>query len=257
MDLTHSDAESLQPEQAQQVLFPEHERDLLQLDDAATRKRYTAVSLERQVAKRDAIVRALAEGHGLLRIARAFGVSHHTVRALRDSRPDLVAIEKKQLSAQIGAVVKMSLDSMVERLEKGTWKPGSVDLGILLDKKALLDGEASLIVEHRHVLEASPDGFRERLKKVAGVTVDCESIVTPQNAQCLQGVSQDDTVCDTTAAADLGKAVVVADGVRALAGDAGNAGRADGTPGGGMPAGTAAVQPDGSIEAEKSTKGVL
>ena len=91
--------------QGQPSLFAVDELRLLKLDEPETRRHYTAASLERDTAKRDAICRALAEGHGLLRIAKAFGVSHHLVSALRDSRPDLVAIEKKQLSGQIGRIL--------------------------------------------------------------------------------------------------------------------------------------------------------
>jgi hypothetical protein len=54
-------------------------------------------------------------------------------------------------------------DSIEERLLDGTFKPGSVDLAILVDKKAALDGDASMIIEHRHTLDASPDAFVKRL----------------------------------------------------------------------------------------------
>jgi hypothetical protein len=171
---------ALQPtEQQQAALWPEIERDVLTIDQPETRKRYTAASLEKRVALRDAIVRALAEGHGLRRIAGVFGVSHHLVSALRDSRPDLVATEKKAMSNQLGRIAKLTADSLQERLEAGTWKPGSVDLAIILDKKAMLDGDPGLIVEHRHSVEVSAGGFAERLRaaiesKSIGGSVICQ-----------------------------------------------------------------------------------
>ena len=106
-----------QPASVQPPLFSELEMDLLTLDKAETKKRYTAASLNNQLALREGICRALAEGWGLLRIAKHFGTSHHLVSALRDSRPDLVAIEKKQLSGQIGRILRLSADKYEEALD--------------------------------------------------------------------------------------------------------------------------------------------
>lgn len=168
----------------QPSLFCEIELDLLTVDEPKTRKRYTAASLERCLAKRDAIVRALAEGHGLLRIARAFGVSHHLVSSLRDQRPELVAIEKKQLSGQIGRILKLSADKFEEALESGTVPAGQIPVafGIFSDKKAMLDGDAGLVIEHRHRIEASVDGFVARLKSAA-TAVESKSIGNAENCQ--------------------------------------------------------------------------
>lgn len=168
--------QSLVPFQAS--LFSDDELDLITIDQPETRKRYTAASLERHVAKRDAIVRALAEGWGLLRIASVYGVSHHLVSALRDARPELVAMEKKQLSGQIGRILKMSADKFEEALVKGMVPAGQIPVafGIFADKKAMLDGDAGLVIEHRHTIQASASGFLERLKQA----VDSESTgITP------------------------------------------------------------------------------
>lgn len=180
----------------QPSLFSEIELDLLTIDLPETRKRYTAASLERCVAKRDAIVRAMAEGHGLLRIAKAFGVSHHLVSSLRDSRPDLVAIEKKQLSGQIGRILKMSADRFEEGLVEGKISPAQIPVafGIFSDKKAALDGDASMIVEHRHKIEASASGFLSRLK----AAVDSKSTETESIPQQKGVVVDAELVSDTS-----------------------------------------------------------
>jgi hypothetical protein len=180
----------------QPSLFTELEMDLLTLDREQTRKRYTAASLERQVGKRDAILRALAEGHGLLRIAKAFGVSHHLVSALRDTRPELVAIEKKQLSGQIGRILKMSADRFEEALEHRLVPPGQIPVafGIFADKKAMIDGEAGLVVEHRHRIDASPEGFAARLR----AAVDLQSTVSAPIPQQKEVILEADVVADTS-----------------------------------------------------------
>lgn len=168
------------PAPVQGSLFSEFEADLLTLDKPETRKRYTAVSLERHLAKRDFIVRCLAEGHGLLRIARAAGVSHHLVSTLRDSQPHLVAIEKKQLSGQIGRILKLSADRFEEALERGMVPAGQIPVafGIFADKKAALDGEAGLVIEHRHTIPGSVEGFKARL----AAAVESGASATPSNA---------------------------------------------------------------------------
>jgi len=159
----------------QPSLFAEDELRLLTLDQPEMRRQYTAVSLARDTAKRDAICRALAEGHGLLRIARAFGVSHHLVSALRDARPDLVAIEKKQLSGQIGRILKMSADRYEEALAAGAVPVGQipVSFGIFSDKKASLDGDPSLVIEHRHTVQGgSVADFEAKLASMKRAAVD-------------------------------------------------------------------------------------
>lgn len=173
----------------QPSLFEVDELRLLKLDEPETRKQYTAASLDRDASKRDAICRALAEGHGLLRIARAFGVSHHLVSALRDSRPELVAIEKKQLSGQIGRILKMSADRYEEALAAGSVPVGQipVSFGIFSDKKGMLDGDPGMIVEHRHTLSGgSASDFAaklETMKRVRGVVASCESVSNPQQKE--------------------------------------------------------------------------
>lgn len=171
--------EELATEDGQAVLFSSDTIDLTKLDQPAAAKRFTAESLQRNRAKRDAIIRALAEGQGLLRIARAFGVSHHTVAALRDSRPDLVAIEKEQLSRNLGRVMSVCLERFEEGVVDGKVHPGQlpVGFGILADKKALLDGEATIRVERVQRHEVSLELVAGYLAKrgIALPAIDVES----------------------------------------------------------------------------------
>ena len=162
--------------QGQPSLFAVDELRLLKLDEPETRRHYTAASLERDTAKREAICRALAEGHGLLRIAKAFGVSHHLVSALRDARPDLVAIEKKQLSGQIGRILKMTADRYEEALAAGAVPVGQIPVafGIFSDKKSAIDGDPSLVIEHRHTIAGGTvQDFEARLAAMKRVAASC------------------------------------------------------------------------------------
>lgn len=171
----------------QQPLFDRSElpeaSELLRLDEPDAPKRFTAEHLDANIAKRDAVIRALAEGVGIIRIARAFGLSEHTVMALRDRRPDLVAMEKKQLSGQIGRILKLSAERYEEGLLAGKVAAAQIPVGfgIFADKKAMLDGEASLVIEHRHTSGASADDFIKKLEEMkrAKVPIDCASTVLP------------------------------------------------------------------------------
>ena len=181
----------------QPSLFAEEELALLTIDQPEARKHYTAESLAKNIAKRDAIVRALAEGHGLLRIARAFGVSHHLVSTLRDSRPDLVAIEKKQLSGQIGRILKMSADRFEEALANGVVPAGQIPVafGIFADKRAQLDGEAGMIVEHRLRIVGTAEGFRAKLQAAVDSAATGNQPVSKQKEIVLDA----EVVADTSA----------------------------------------------------------
>jgi hypothetical protein len=77
-------------------------------------------------------------------------VSHHTVKAIREREPELVATEKRRLSATLGHAARLCAESLIDDLQDGKVPANvkSISLGILLDKKAMLDGEPTLRVEH-------------------------------------------------------------------------------------------------------------
>ena len=166
---------------------------LATIEEPAQAKRYTGEQLERRIAVRDAVCRMLAEGMGIILIAkslRAQGVKigERSIMALRDRRPDLVAIEKKQLSTQLGRISKLMADSIESRLLAGTMKPGSIDLAVMVDKKMALDGDAGLVIEHRHTVAQSAEGFAQRLEQLKklksdAVVIDSESTVIQQETK--------------------------------------------------------------------------
>jgi hypothetical protein len=152
-------------------------------------KRYTAVELEKRVVVRDMVCRLLAEGVGIMRIAkslRAQGIEigERSIMALRDRRPDLVAIEKKQLSTGLARVLKLSLetyeDALINKKIPATQIP--IAFGIFSDKKAALDGDASLVIEHRHTIAQSADGFLAKLQAIKQAKVTNVTDVTPTDS---------------------------------------------------------------------------
>lgn len=134
----------------QGVLF-EAGAELLSVEERAKSGRYSGVIIERDRGKVRAIVQALAEGHGIIRVARAFGVSEHTVIGIRERHPDLIAMEKKNLSKLLGRVVAVGWEQYLEAVVDGRVSPRDlpVGLGIAGDKKALIDGEVTQRIEVR------------------------------------------------------------------------------------------------------------
>lgn len=153
--------------------------------------KYTGEELERRVIVRDRVVKALAEGVGIRKLARqlrseGIQIGEHSIMALRDRRPDLVATEKKQLSQQLGQITKLMADSIRERLVNGTMKPTPVDLAVMIDKRAVLDGDATLVIEHKHSFQGGVDDFKRRLEEMkrAKVTpIDLQSTETESKPQ--------------------------------------------------------------------------
>lgn len=119
--------------------------ELLTVDEDAKTGRYSGVIIDKNRAKVRAICAALAEGIGVQRIARAFAVSTHTVLAMRERHPELIAIEKKQLSGQVGRILKLSADRFEAALINGEVSPAllPVAFGIFTDKQAQLEAALS------------------------------------------------------------------------------------------------------------------
>jgi transposase-like protein len=137
--------QSIQPdliniEPGEELLFPE----------AKARRVFTGEVVARNQEKYRAIVEAIAGGHSCRDIAHRFGVSKNVVTAIRGAEPDLVGTEKKRLSRKLGTAVELGVEAWIESLQAGTLKPESipVGVGILFDKRALIEGEPTARVEH-------------------------------------------------------------------------------------------------------------
>lgn len=167
--------------------------ELAALDEPAVAKRYTGEKLEARLVVRDTVARMLAEGMGILLIARTLRnqgvkIGERSIMAFRDRRPDLVAIQKKQLSQQLGRITTLMADSIEARLLDGKMKPGSIDLAVMVDKKLQVDGDVQMVIEHRHTIGQSADGFLAKLEamkraKVIEVSGDSKSTVEVVNPE--------------------------------------------------------------------------
>jgi hypothetical protein len=145
--------------------------ELLSVEEDAKSGKYSGAIIEKNRDKVKAICGALAEGHGILRVAKAFGVSAHTVMGIRDRHPELIAIEEKQLTRQFGKILAVSAERLLDGLVSGAIAPAQipVGMGIVFDKKALLDGKPTSIVQHQDK-ELNVDAFNawvDQLPRIA------------------------------------------------------------------------------------------
>jgi hypothetical protein len=153
-------------------------RDLLWPDDVQ-RKRFTAEHVARNAGKYRAIVSALGEGLGIRQIARAFGVSHHTVAAIRERDAALVATEKEQMGRKFMRLARLAAERLEEALVNDQITPGQlpVAVGILADKSLMWTGQAVTqhVVRHEFALEAVKAQFAAVFEKRVGPPVELQS----------------------------------------------------------------------------------
>lgn len=127
--------------------------------------------VEQDREKVDAVLMAFASGIGKKRIARAFGLSPHTVRGIvqRAEAAGKIAPYKQRMSVRLAQAIELGVEQYIEALEEGKIAPGQipVGVGILTDKKALLDGEATSRVERTD--GPSLAEVIERMKRAKGL----------------------------------------------------------------------------------------
>lgn len=129
--------------------------------------------------KQAAIARALAGKLPLVDICRMFACSPHTVYAVRDQRPDLVASSKENL-AHLGAKFAMVSESCLEEFTKdliaGAVLPREKSFAAKLFADAALPlmGQPTAIVEHKKGKSASE--LAAKLAQVRAQIVDVEEV---------------------------------------------------------------------------------
>jgi DNA-binding Lrp family transcriptional regulator len=132
---------------------------------------FSGVIVERDRELVDSVLAAFTAGIGKRRIARAFGLSPHTVRGIvqRAEASGRIAPYKQRMSARLAQAIELGVEQYIEALEEGKIAPGQipVGVGILTDKKALLDGEATARVERTD--GPSVQDVIERMRRAKGM----------------------------------------------------------------------------------------
>ncbi len=182
---------SLKPPQ-QSALFDEVDlgSELLSIEQDRATNKHTGSTLDRRQALRDEICMRLCSGLSQRRVAKLYGVGRNTVAALVDRLEKAGKMEpyKKRMAAKLGQGIEQGTDLLLERLEAGdvTTHDLPVVVGILSDKRALLLGDPTSIIESTSapgLNQAAWDKVLEAITVESSVTIDSQSTAPLQIPQ--------------------------------------------------------------------------
>lgn len=147
-------SEEAKPEQDQALLFDEAQFFAGAVDGSAKRyAEHTGMTTQRRDELVQTMLERIAAGASQREVARLFKVSRNTVAAIVAQAEAAGKLEpyKQRVSKKLGRAIESGVEQFVEALESGEISPGQlpVSIGILSDKKAQIDGEATVTVEHR------------------------------------------------------------------------------------------------------------
>lgn len=157
---------------SQPALFDvsECERHLVELA-GLDRARFTGTTTEKDRELVDAVLAACAAGVPRVHVARLAKVSNNTVAGIieRAERSGEIAPWKERMSRQLARATEGLAASLVEAAENKTIPAGQqpIALAVLVDKKLLLDGEATSRVEH--VERVRPEDILAKIRQAQQV----------------------------------------------------------------------------------------
>ena len=95
----------------------------------------------REPAKYSQVVQSLKEGKGVIQIAVEQGLSKSTVQTIREKNRDILPSWKRRTAKALGDAGIALAESIALGHEKIPWTQKALSLGILLTKKAELEGK--------------------------------------------------------------------------------------------------------------------
>lgn len=153
------------------------ERHLVELA-GRDQERFSGSTTERDAELVSAVLDAVSAGVRYDQIARLARVSNHTVQGIveRAERSGRIAPYKERMSRQLGRITEALAGQMLDDVEAGKIAPRDKGLmtAMLVDKKLLLDGEATSRVEH--VERVRPEDVLAGIKRIQVVEVDGERL---------------------------------------------------------------------------------
>jgi len=139
------------------------------VDGKPDQERFSGAIIEKQQELVSAVLADLVQGHSQRLIASKYSISRHTISGIlsRAEASGKIAPYKQRLSAKLARAIEGGIEKYTEDLEAGKIQGAQipVGIGILSDKKALIDGEATEVIEHRHTVNL--ETWRESLRIAA------------------------------------------------------------------------------------------
>lgn len=170
-------------EERQPALFsPGDLPDLPALVEGAKRFVHTGKIVTKNEERAAAIAQAFLETGFILPVARRFQVSPNTVKAVMDvlERAGKLDGIKERLSAKLGLLAEVSAEAAIEAVQSGKCQPNvlPINVGVAIEKKALLDGEVTSRTESVETRRLEVADIAVYLQE-RGLAIDVESTVVP------------------------------------------------------------------------------
>ncbi len=131
---------------------------------------------------RAAVVRGLQEGFGMMSLSRQLGVSHHAIEEIRESNADKLPDWRATTKCKLKSFISLSGERLTSEVMDIPIATLPVAFAIAVDKLLLLEGEATVRVEHTHRVE--PGRFAGWMAQIIAptphqLTIDAQ-VVEPQ-----------------------------------------------------------------------------
>lgn len=142
--------------------------EILTVDADRATGRFTCEQLEKNEAKRQAVVAALAEGHSMRAIHRAFGISVNTVLAANRKYGEEIETRKQSVGRAAFDVAQLAIERMRDEMDTMPKASLPIIAGVMIDKGQLLTGAPTARVEHTSA--ETPQTFNDWLASLTDVT---------------------------------------------------------------------------------------
>lgn len=153
------------------------EQHLVQLA-GRDRERFTGSTVAKDGELVDAVLAAVVQGVPRETIARLARISPSSIAAIveRAEKSGQIGGWKERMSRILARATETAAAGLVDDIERGKLPAGQkpVAIGILVDKKLLLDGEATSRVEH--VERVRPEDIIAQLKRVKVQEIEAEKL---------------------------------------------------------------------------------
>lgn len=137
-------------------------------------ERFSGTTTEKDTELVAAVLDAVSAGVRYDQVARLARISKHTVQGIieRAERAGQIAPYKERMSRQLARITEALAGQMLDDVEAGKIAPRDKGLmtAVLLDKKLLVDGEATSRVEH--VERVRPEDITALIKRAKVVEID-------------------------------------------------------------------------------------
>lgn len=122
--------------------------ELLTVEEDRKAGRFTAALLDKNAAKRDAVIEALAQGMAIRSIAGAYEISVNTVLTAKRIYGEKIETEKQRLGRDCFDVARLAVERIRDEIQFMPRASLPIVAGIMAEKGLLLTGAPTARVEH-------------------------------------------------------------------------------------------------------------